>query len=570
MKQLRPLALLLACLAVLSVFTACPATEPPEEKPAKTVIAVYNTAATDADDLSAISRLAAAWQKTYDVRLLDAKDCTTAGEVYDLLKAEVATLTETTLDGIQIFGTATAVPAFLVEDKVAQKDGFSEERAFASDYFYSNLTNDPAALASFNLADHFAEGGSVDLTPHHRVVRLPLGRGELTNYLENYAAYLADAVVPDAVVLANPIFRYAPGSVAADDLAYFMDRAVEEWGLLDSVRIYANRKGSAPSPVASLGDTGRGVLREENGNAVCEFFINGHGNRAELLRTVWDGAAATTETLVSWNNIATTLDENPYFLNLWSCRAAEGLDYNLVRCAMRGKCLGAFATTATVANNGVDCTAGAEEMHESGNFFAFYHAYLTAKSKGMSRSHAFFAAQVCYEADLVACASREINYSANYQFAYGNLLCYQNLGILEPNAAIPETASALTPSKEQKDLILQQLSVTTGTEAGEKTVYTVTLVSGTSNFAASVTAESRPLDNGFVRFRVMLDANSTHTLMLIGNCTQYLGGERFFIPKEQGLTLVFDIEAAAIEADGAVGLCFQDGARQLMYLLEEP
>lgn len=568
MKHLRPLALLLACLAVLSVLTACPATEPPEEKPTETVIALCNTAATDESDLSAICRLVAAWQKTYDVRLLDVKDCTDAGEVYELLKREAATLTETTLDGIQIFGTADAVPTFSVEDKVTQKDGFSEERPFASDYFYGNLTNGAAALAAFNLADHFAEGGTVDLAPHHRVARLPLGRGEFANYLENYAAYLAAAVAPQAVVLANPIFRYAPGGVAADDLAYFMNRVTSEWGLLDSVRIYANRKGSAPSPVASLSDTGRGVLREENEAAVCEFFINGHGNRSELLRTVWDGAAAATETLISWNNIGSTLDDNPYFLNLWSCRAAEGLDYNLVRCAMNGKCLGAFATTATISNNGVDCTASAEEMHESGNFFAFYHAYLTAKSEGMSRSRAFFAAQVNYEADLAACALREINYSANYQFAYGNLLCYQNLGILEPEGEIPETAAAPAPSAEQKNLKLQRLSVTNGNEAGEKTVYTATPVSGTANFAASVTAESRPLDNGFVRFCVTLDANSTHTLFLVGNRTQYLGGEWFFIPKEKGITLIFDIEAAAIEADGAVALCFQDGARQLMYLLE--
>ena len=568
MKHLRFLSVLLACLLAAAALVACPAEEPPAPK--STYIALYNSSTTDEADLTAIFRIAASWRVTHDVRLLDVKNCIGAGDIYELLKAEAATLTETSLDGVQIFGTAAAVPTFFIDDKVALREGFSEERAFASDYFYSNLSNDASALATFNIADHFSQDGAVDLTPHHRVVRLPLGRGEFTSYLENYSAYLALEAVPDAVVLANPIFRYAPGSVAADDFAYFMNRAVTEWGIQSDVRLYANRKGSAPSPVAVLGDTGRGVLREENEAAVCEFFINGHGNRSELLCTVYDGAAAETQTLVSWNNINSALDDNPYFLNLWSCRAAEGLDYNLVRTAMGGKCLGAFAATASFANNGVDCTASPDEMHQSGNFFAFYHTYLSAKSRGMNRSSSFFAAQERYAADLLACSARPIDYSANYQFAYGNLLCYQNLGILEPEGEIPQSvADVPAPDDEQHSSSLQHLSVTKGVEQEEKTRYKATLVSGSGSFATQVAAESTLLDNGYVRFRVTLDANSTHTLTVVGNRTQYLDGEAFFIPKEKSITLVFDIEVADIESDGAVALFFRDDARQLMYLLEE-
>ena len=236
----RLTALLFALLLCLSATSCAPDAPPADGDTPPTsdgdtqpkeayYLLLYNSLCLSEEDTDALDRLVALYP-THDVFSLDVKDCGDAGEVYTLLKEEAATRTAR-LEGIQIIGTADAVPAFTIGYKITLPSGYATgDEPFPSDYFYANLSLDAQTFSDFCVADYLAGGGEIP-EPTHAVVRLPLEAGELAGYLDTYTDYLADYEEPTLTAIVSPIFRddnRYEDSASADDLAYFLTRAEGE------------------------------------------------------------------------------------------------------------------------------------------------------------------------------------------------------------------------------------------------------------------------------------------------------------------------------------------------------
>ncbi|MBE6630257.1 MAG: hypothetical protein E7624_05340 [Ruminococcaceae bacterium] len=536
----RITALLLSC-ALLLALGAC--TDPPQGAKSydKFYYVVLNSEHLSKEDTLAIQTLLSAYD-AHEIVWIDAKDCTDAPSLYEKLKTD-RTTRQNTLDGILLLGTSQAVPAFWLGDKVALREGFATGDAFASDYFYGNFENDASALQNFSVADYFAGDKKLDFTPAWRVCRLTLGYGEYTDYVENYQAYWkgADSAVPLPVCFANSIFAH--GGTGVDDMSVFLDRAVKEWKILDRANLYANQQGDHPSSTATTKDCTTKAMVQENKGGVCEFYFSGHGSRAELFRTVWEGEKCSYTALLDWNNIHSVLGKNPYFLNVWACNTAEGLDQNLVRIALQNGCLGALAPTAEFNNNGVSCLADAEQMRQNGNFFYFYHTYLTARHEGMPRTHAILAAQQKMASALQELSQKPLDYAQNYQMAYANLLSCANIGVPEPDAGALVSATATElPHATSAPVSKEHVSITTGTENGEKIALTATLKKSAGSIPLQLEkAEATLLDNGAVRFIVTLSPQAHLTLQLLQNEQTYLSRATYHVFRAERTELVFDL-----------------------------
>lgn len=452
-----------------------------------------------ASDRAAITRI----EKSYvdhDVFVIDVKGMKTATEVRERLRTEAASK-EGTLDGIQIMGSADMVPSFLVDYKIMLNGSFSKGEAFFSDYFYSDFENDSALLEHFNIADCFSEGRKISFTPCWRVIRLPLGSGEFAQYADNYQAYLTEpkATRPRLACFSSSIFRYGQAP-AVDDLAYLLERARDEWKILPEVSLYTNQKGSFLSPVKVLGDIGIDTLKAENAKGVTEFFILGHGLQNQVFRTCFtaDGTESQ-EALFTFEQIPEIFSANPYYLNFHSCSVAQGMDFNMIRAALNNGCLGSFAATSPMANNGVSCTASVDEMKESSNFFYFYYSYLNAVHGGATRSQGFLEAQKNMAAALGIYAKEPINYGKNYQFGYHNLLTYTNFGILEPEATHFEDAALGEEPTEKIPLGKEYVFLTQGKETGKTKALSATLMQEIGCKVTLSNMKAAYLDNGYVR-----------------------------------------------------------------------
>lgn len=543
-------------LVVTLIFSGSCARGETVQTHGKYYYALVNLSGLTMNDCLAIDSILNSYSE-HEIYLIDVSDCANAGAVYEKLASDHSSRPGV-LDGIQIFGTSDMVPAFWLDDKVQMADSYHTDRAFASDYFYSNFHNNPADLMNFNLADCFAEGKNVDFQPLWRVARLALGSGEFAPYAENYANYLSEqaGASPVPVCFCNPIFGYR--TVAVDDMAHFLSRATTEWGFLSEAHLYGNQQGDYPCKAGTLGDCTETAMRAENKATVCEFYLTGHGNRSEVLRTVWEGGKRTTTTLLNWGNVSSVLGAKPYFMNLWSCGAARGMDFNFTRTALTKGCLGAFAATANFSNNGVDCAESAEKMSKSGNFFYFYYSYLQAKKNGATRSAAFLAAQQNMNAALGALAGEPVDFARNYQLAYGNLLCYANLGILEPDAG----EIALVPATGWKDVrrttfCTEHLFVTTGNPVGEAGAVSSTAYTSTGvDFATVKKVSAVGLDNGHIRFTIDVTLKQNASVYLLQNEKTPLLNQQFHAPKNNGITILVDVAKSDLKG-GAFLLLFR-------------
>jgi len=519
------------------------------------------------DDHTAISKITKSYEN-HDVFLLDVKGYTTASEVYDRLLEESKTKSGK-LDGIQIFGTSDMVPSFVIDKKIALKDSFSTGEAFFSDYFYSNFNNDVNALEGFTVADNFASENKVSFAPEWRVVRLPLGSGEFSQYVSNYQTYLTEhqTAKPQLVCFSAPIFRYH-GTISVDDFAYFLNRAQTEWGLVDSVRLYANQKGLYPTPVEVLGDISLDNLKAENEAGVAEFFLTGHGSRQDVIRTYFtDGNKENRDVYLSYDQLSSVWGTNPYFLNTHACILAQGLDFNFVRTALTSGCLGAFAATSPTANNGIDCQASPEDMRDSGNYFYFYYLYLKGLKDGLPRSKAFFEAQKGFESALDIYSQKEINYSANYQFGYNNLLLYQNLGILEPETDALPKGDPYDAEKGTLPLGTCTVFLTTGKEVGEW----VSLPSESklyqgNRFVTVSDIRAVALDNGCLRFHLTAKTNKDATLFVCDRALTTLIYEHLILTNEK-IVLSADIPREELERDGSIAFAFRQNSNLLAFFV---
>lgn len=522
--------------------------------------ALINSACLTEADRAAIDAMLTGYSD-HDVVLLDVKDCVAAADVYALLQHDRAARTGRP-DGIQIFGTSDMVPAFLIDYKIPIRQNgvetYAAAKAFFSDYFYSNLDNPVEYLVGFNLADNFAAEQPLDLAPDWRVARLALGSGEFGVYAEQYQAYLTEygGTAPTPVCFSASNFAYS-GSMATaiDDLAYFMQRGLTEWGIADGVRLYANQKGDYPSPVTVLGDTTADAFAAENAAGLCEFFFAGAGQQSRLQRTVRAASGDIGyEDILTWQNIGEVLDERPYFLFLRAASSAEGLDYNLVRSALQGGCIGAIAPTASIAYNGTDCTASVEEMRRDGNFFYFDYCYLNALDRGLSRSRALLEAKQKMEAVLAARVDQPFDYAHNYQFGYHNLLALQYVGILEPDAeriTLPDPMPKHVPTFVGSE----QIYMTNGRETGTPVALSCRLFERTGDVEAALDgATAVELDNGYVRLRLDVRSPSGGVYMLVGMYAPYSGiGEEYAVLCDEYM-LVADVEKNELKAGGEIGL----------------
>lgn len=440
-------------LSVLLLFSACsPAEEPinpiPDTTPSGNesndtppapvekigyYFLLLNSEKMSAEDLAAVDEIVKLYPQ-HDVYRVDVKNYKTATEIYDWMKEKAGELGEAP-DGVQIMGTVNMVPSFTLEQKVEIPESYSVGDDFYSDYFYSNFDNESDKLTNFNIADNFESETGLSLTPRWRVARLLLMKGQFSDYVENYKEYLEKSKQQKTQIVSfsSSIFLYRD-TTSVDDMAYFLKRAEEEWEIVDSPRLYTNQQGNYISPVPALGDITTENMTLENERAISEFFLLGHGSKNTVIRTVFEGINVNTQKqspYLSAEQLYKVFEANPYFLNIHACNSAQGMNAGFVRTALADGCIGVFAATSLIMNNGIDCKVSLEEMQSTSNYFAFYYAYLSALNQGLSRSRAFLAAQIEWQEILAACSEKEIDYSANYQFGYHNLLCYQNFGIFE-------------------------------------------------------------------------------------------------------------------------------------------
>lgn len=529
---------------------------------------LINSAYLTASDQRAVTQIAKSYSD-HDVFIIDVKGMKTAIEVREHLRTEAASK-EGTLDGIQIMGSSDMVPSFVLDYKVEMKDGaLNVQDSFFSDYFYSDFENDSALLERFNIADCFSKGLEISFAPRWRVIRLPLGSGEFAQYADNYQAYLTEQkrATPRLACFSSSIFRYGQAP-AVDDLAYFLERAQNEWKILSSANLYTNQKGSFLSPAKVLGDIEIDTLKAENAAGVTEFFILGHGAENRVVRTFFaEDGTESQEVLFTFEQIPEIFSANPYYLNFHSCSVAEGMDFNMIRTALNNGCLGSFAATATMANNGVSCTASVDEMKESSNFFYFYYAYLNAVHGGATRSQGFFEAQRNMAAALEIYAKQGIRPSANYQFGYHNLLTYTNFGILEPETdAFEDIASGEEPT-EKIPLGKEYVFLTQGKETGRTKSLTVSLLKESGCKVTLSNVKAAYLDNGYVRISFEVKMPKGLSLYLESTMEKPYGNVRGIPVLAEHCEVVADLSMEEIEKnrDLLIGFLGESGQASIWF-----
>ena len=482
----------------------------------KYMYALMDTASMSKKDLQVVADyLAGITEAT--VLVCDTSTFSNAEELYTELQADAAARGGSIV-GLQIFGTASMVPAFQVKYKVQMYTGVDDAGYFMSDLFYGNFNNDAEVIANdYNVMDHFAQDWNVDLVPDWPVARLPLEKGEFSAFFEKYDAFAAESGLEQLrlVNFSNPIFNQLRH---IDDMSTFLNRMNSEFGLLDvDYRLYGNLDGDVPVTTKVLGGFNKENLSKENDAGAMELIINSHGQWNNIDQCIFVGGEEKRISFLNTNDINSVLDGNCYYLDCWTCNNGYEMQDNLTTTALNGKCVGMFSATAVISNNGVDCNASVSQMKQS-NFYYFYYSYLKALHDGMSRSQAFCAAQQAYAAALVADSVNGIRSGeGNYQFNLCNLLAYHNFGVLEPLASAMVMSDATgyiaqAGHSVPKDTVQQsrpgnnnseRFSLTEGIPQGSaKTLRWTTnnMLQSGSYTIHSYTAQ--PLDNGYIRFTI--------------------------------------------------------------------
>ena len=482
----------------------------------KYMYALMDTASMSKKDLQVVADyLAGITEAT--VLVCDTSTFSNAEELYTELQADAAARGGSIV-GLQIFGTASMVPAFQVKYKVQMYTGVDDAGYFMSDLFYGNFNNDAEVIANdYNVMDHFAQDWNVDLVPDWPVARLPLEKGEFSAFFEKYDAFAAESGLEQLrlVNFSNPIFNQLRH---IDDMSTFLNRMNSEFGLLDvDYRLYGNLDGDVPVTTKVLGGFNKENLSKENDAGAMELIINSHGQWNNIDQCIFVGGEEKRISFLNTNDINSVLDGNCYYLDCWTCNNGYEMQDNLTTTALNGKCVGMFSATAVISNNGVNCNASVSQMKQS-NFYYFYYSYLKALNEGMSRSQAFCAAQQAYAAALVADSVNGIRSGeGNYQFNLCNLLAYHNFGVLEPLASAMVMSDATgyiaqAGHSVPKDTVQQsrpgnnnseRFSLTEGIPQGSaKTLRWTTnnMLQSGSYTIHSYTAQ--PLDNGYIRFTI--------------------------------------------------------------------
>ena len=394
----------------------------------KYLYAVMDTAAMTKDDLIAVANYLSCYGDAA-VLVVDAAQFSDAPSLYAAIRTDHRQRGGE-VTGVQIFGTPSMVPAFSVQYKVQMPSDVDNGGTFLTDLFYGNLDNKPEYLKNYNVCDHFAQNWPVELTPDYPVARLPLSAGEFTDFFDKYEDFALDTQLFKLTLanFSNPIFAQAQHT---DDMGAFLNRMHDEFQLIDDdYLLYGNQRGDYPVTTAVLDGFTAANLTAVNQTGPVEFLINSHGQDNNIDCCYFEGGQEKRESLINSNTISSVLGSNPYYLDCWTCNNGWGMADNLITTALTGECVGAFAATAIISNNGVNCQASLSQMQQS-NFYYFYYTYLKELNAGKSRSQAFYAAQAAYAAALLADSANGIRGDGNYQFNLCNLLAYENFGVLE-------------------------------------------------------------------------------------------------------------------------------------------
>lgn len=397
---------------------------------------LYNGSQVSEKDMAAIDEYTGKFKDGCENVMLDVSNCSTAIEVYSLLKKE-SSGRNGLLKGIQIFGTSKDVPAFDVNYKIQMKTGIDEGGEFKTDFFYSNFKSDENSLKSgFSIYKAFKDKLKVRFIPEWTVSRLPLSKDEIAPYIQrcfDYSDKVSKRPFGSIVNFSSPIFA---SSIHTDDMGYFMrERLEKEFKILGSgdYRLYGNQQGTYPVKTAVLGDFTKENIAKENKAGIKEFVINSHGQWNNIDQCVFTTKEESSQKRISFLNnsdINTVLSANYYDLDVWTCLNAYNLDdTNLIHEAMsNGKCISAMAASSVTSNNGVDNTASYQELKKN-NFFNFYLNYFYNLASGKNRSESFTLAKKSYAEEILK--NTDLLESGNYQFNLHNVLSYHYLGLLE-------------------------------------------------------------------------------------------------------------------------------------------
>ncbi|MBQ5357070.1 MAG: hypothetical protein IIU57_02440, partial [Oscillospiraceae bacterium] len=409
--------------------------------------AIFNTEMMTEADIKAIDLYLS---NIIDAKVIkvDARDFDTAKELYIALKNDISER-KGTVSGIQIFGNSDIVPSFKVNYRVEMKEAIDEGGEFLSDLFYGNFENDPEIISEgYSAYDHFSKNLEVDFIPQWPVARLPLAKGEFSTFLKKYTDFEKETKLErlDLVNFSNPIFAtHNP----IDDMGAFLNRAKKEFGILDTdYRLYGNLDGDYPVSTKVLGNFTAENLSIENETGMAEFIISTHGQWDNVDRCFYIDGEEKRESLMNMSNINHILDENYYYLDMWTCLNGYDMKNNITSKALNGKCVGMFSATAVISNNGVHWDASLSEMQRS-NFYWFYYNYLKALDEGESRSDSFFLAQEAYAKAVFEDAKNPMRYDANYQFNVGNLLAYHNFGLIEKTSLIERSEKIIAEARPE-------------------------------------------------------------------------------------------------------------------------
>lgn len=373
---------------------------------------VYNSQKLTTQDMASIKLFVNKFSSTHNV-LLDTAQFKTAPELYDALKAEQKKLGGK-VAGIQIFGLASDVPSFTYVHKMkffpgnSEWDGVEENKkdTFVSDFFYSNFKNDSKYLKDVSVYGIVQEKLPITVTPEWPVSRLPLTKGEIAKYIDNYDSYRKQIVgksVP--TVAASAPVEYQKGlDTAQDDIAFFIKRLKEdkEFGLFKDTnqRIYYKELAAN--------------LAKENKTGVMDLVVGSRGDSG--------GASLKKDSMAYFfdRKSVVGLNANYYTAVLWDFDAAAGLDAdNVVHDGLaKGKMINPIAHTVPQFGRGAhnylwlpvptpegetgdnwnDYVAVDKEHLEWDNSYFFVYKYYEAIGEGKTRLQSFFEADAAYAA----------------------------------------------------------------------------------------------------------------------------------------------------------------------------
>lgn len=419
------IALLLSCLA------SCKA----DQLPKPYYLFVYNSKSMTEEDFSAIESLDDLYPD-YTLVKVDTHGLKTAKDVYNRLIQE-RDARGCDPKGIQIFGTPSAVPAFVHkhEFEMQTQEEMYREDDFVSDYFYTNFNNDPDALDQISAHELAHSLDEIDIMPAWHVVRLPLLRGDFADFVTKYREYLALVEEQDIVNIsvASPILPVGWYSVAVDDTGYFLTRARDEWKFIDNVHLYGTTEGVYASTLDLEGSCNADDWAPLTKQNVCEIFHESHANKDVLSQTIFTGRGKydyyCTDVLTT-NTINRKLNGMPYFLNTGGCQPAKGMSGNIITKALSGRCVGAIASTAVLHGIDIDCMLSGEEYVQGYCKYSLLYGYLKAKSEGATRAEAFCAGQQQMAQAFIQNA--DTTDVQSYQSNLNNLLAFQNFGLIDP------------------------------------------------------------------------------------------------------------------------------------------